>query len=214
MDETATPDTEDTELSAIEQAARSFDEGKLRAALAAEGNSPALIDAIVGQMKSQYEVNTKLLARQQRQSQTEYMKGLAEQFPYAFDEDGKPLFSGTTKAEMKRSAERLHNRTAAIVGATKKTETPAAETPPKDRSAEAAAWGAPPASSEEVIRETPDATWAELSSRAVHSPAIQGDATKREIIADIKKNGPRQITRQRIGQVISRQAQRAAAAAK
>jgi hypothetical protein len=204
-------DEEDTELTSISASVRSFDEAALRRMYIEKGFTEAEADAFIAPLKTQNETNSKLLQREQRRGQQEYMNGLKEQFPYAFAADGKALFSGATKAELRRSAEAIHQHTAAIVGAVPKPDAKPAAAPADDRAAE---WGSPPASAAEVVRETPDRTWESLRDTAKHAPATKGEQTKADVMADLKAHGARQMSRPRMAQMVSRQAQQAAEEAK
>ena len=209
-----TDDAEDAELTELARSV-TFDEASMRSMLAKRGLEEDEINIFIGPMKQQADANAKMLARQQRQEMSAYQQSLREQFPSAFDADGRALAGGLTKAELRRNAERLHKHTESIVGAAKPVATAAATAAAAVAAAAAAKpdaraeeWGAPPAASGEFVREIPDATWDALRHDAVKpGRAAEADAQKEAVLNNIKAKGPRQIVRPTYGSIVSRQAQ-------
>jgi hypothetical protein len=144
-------------------------------------------------------LNARLIARQRSEALRLYKGELASEFPYAPEE----FITGQTRQEMKRSAERLHKANEALlaklVEKAKETTPPATETTATPSTARGAAtsderarqWGAPPAQSSETVTEVAAVPWAEVKQRAREANA--GNNNKREILAEIRRNGPQQL---------------------
>jgi hypothetical protein len=149
-------------------------------------------------------LNARLLAVQRNERLRIYKGELATEYPYAPEE----FITGQTRQEMKRSAERLHKANEVIYNkllekakadagqpATATTTAAATTTPSTDRRGAVAdtrsrEWGAPPASGE-TVTEVAGPSRDELRQRAREANA--GNSNKKEILAEIRKNGPYQL---------------------
>jgi len=185
---------EPDELTRIENALKgsAFDEAAIRRMI--QENPDGAADALIAFARSRDEATTTLLGRQKRQDLDGYKKGLLEEFPYA-DPD---LISGTTKKEIRRSAEKVHKNVERVLAAAgiKPGEKPTpTEEAPKGRAADPAQWGNPPAGATEVVREAPG-----MASEAIRRAALKvggpdADAQHDEVLRNIAENGPRVINR-------------------
>lgn len=203
--ETTEEPEEDAELSELRSKV-SFDETSYRNLLKEQGVPDAIVDLLVKPIKEQSDINARVLARQSARDLTDYRSKLSSEFPLA-DPD---LISGTTKREMRASAQNLQKfgervlaaagKAPAAPGATTTTTTAPGTTPVGER---AAAWGQPPASATETINEAPAVPWDQLRGKAAN---VLKPEAKREIIAEIKKNGAMGSPRQAFSSIVARNA--------
>lgn len=197
-----TPDVEeDSELTELSGKVR-FDETAYRTLLKEQGISDAMIDALVAPIKGQSEVNARILQRQQARDLATYRAKLQEEFPLA-DQD---LLTGASKRELRASAEKLQKFGERVLAAAGKK--PGETTPPPDGKKDESNWVAPPANATETIREAPAVDWQRLNEKA--AAGIKPEV-KKEVIADIKANGPRQIQRDSFSMIAGRKAPQPAA---
>lgn len=112
-----------------------------------------------------------------------YKTELATEFPYA-DADS---ITGKTKAEMRSSAERIHQAVEKAIAKNGLTPSAAAKNAEDPRKAD---WGAPPpVATEEVTGEMP------MDLSEVRRKVQDGTLSRADLLADIKKNGVRELTR-------------------
>lgn len=154
----------------------------------------------------------KALAREREARKTielsTYRTELSTEFEYA-DADS---ITGKSKAEMRSNAERQHNTVLKMIekkglkAAPKTVEETAAEATAKQR----ADWGAaPPVATEAVSGEAP-MDWAELQRASLTGKDAAGRPMDRAaVLADIKNNGPRRVTRPTIASAAIRGRQEA-----
>jgi len=207
---TVPDEAEDSELVDL-SAVGSLDEAQVRKLLLE--NPEAAADLILGQMKKQSESYGKLIQREQRRTMNEYRETLQDEFPYA----PKDLISGTTKREMRRSAERLHKANESIVAAAVAKAVPQPTTTPSAAAAapaasaaaadpRAAAWGAPPAAATEIVSSGSVRPWDDVSRQALSARGPRGGDTKTAVMDEIKANGPRAVQRDTFSMIASRKA--------
>jgi hypothetical protein len=141
------------------------------------------------------QINARLIAQRRSANLKDAKVAILSEFPLAPEH----LVVGTTKAEMRKSAEAVHNAVAAAVAkATAQQQN--GNTPPAGGeagktatvSAERKEWGAPPASASETVSATPqvDHEWNDLKAKAMEAST---PAEKRSVIRDIRDKGVRMI---------------------
>jgi hypothetical protein len=157
--------------------------------------------------------NARLLAIQRQERLRIYRSELEGEFPYAPAE----FITGQTRQEMRRAAERLHKANEAIfaklvekaagtlpttpinTATAPVTSTPSTQRNTQPADARAPAWGAPPAMASETVTAGSAIPWEEVKARARDVAAGNMDragnkyATKKEILQEVMKNGPRQM---------------------
>lgn len=189
---------EDSELAELRQSV-AFDETSYRAVLKEQGIPDSMIDILVKPVKQQAEANAKVLARQAARDMADYRTKLGSEFPLA-DPD---LISGTTKRELRASAEKLHRFAERVLAAGKAPAAPAAEAAAAPAAARAESWGTPPASATETVTKAPVVPWEDLKSKSANVLKPQGKA---EILAEIKRNGPMASNRESMASIAARNA--------
>lgn len=112
-----------------------------------------------------------------------YKAELATEFPYA-DADS---ITGKTKAEMRASAERIHQAVEKAIAKNGLTPAAAAKNAEDPRKAD---WGAPPpVATEAVTSDLP------MDLSEVRRKIVDGSMSRADLLKDMKTNGVREITR-------------------
>lgn len=196
---------EDAEFAELAKGA-AYDESPLKAMLAKRGLDDEEIEAFLAPTRAFAKRDQERTQSDQRRALRETRERLAVEFKLP---DGS-LIAGSTPREMRASAKNLRAFADSIV----------AQVAPKGGAAgttdaRADEFGPPPQSSGETIVETPEmrSDWNSQRRKAATAPASKLDDAKAEVMDDILKNGPRQMERKSIGQIVSRQSQAAGRAA-
>lgn len=200
-------DDEDEELTSLQTSIGSLDSASIKRLILE--NPEAAADLVEKHLAGQREANARLLAREQRRTISEYRTKLTEEFPYASPD----LIQGTSKKEMRASAERMHKHTEAVLkaaGIEAKPKGAEAGQPgqgdPRPLAERSKDWVQPPAAATEVLSDRPVTDWAELSRKGLAARGPKGDEVKTQVIQNLKDEGPRQIQRESFSMIAGRKA--------
>lgn len=195
------------ELGRIEAALKgsAFDEPAIRRLI--QENPDGATEAILSFVKTRDDATAQMVARERRRDMDGYRDKLAKEFPGA-DPDA---ISGTSKKEMRRSAEKAHKHIESMFKAAGVTpaweKKPGDEKKPEGAEERGKEWVQAPAGATEVTREAPAVSPDQLRSLALSVSGPDAEAKLAAFKAAQKGNGPRIITRPNIASALARRTQ-------
>lgn len=191
-----------------------FDEASYRRLLAEQGVSEALIESLVAPIKAQAADSARRAAREQSRSLKDYRSNLLAEFSLP---DSAPI-SGTTKAELRRSAQAQRAFADSIAATLAPAAGGAAAGTPAAVAAAAAAAARkanedqfiqPPGGATPVIADRVTAAWGDQHQKAMGGSRRASEArpsvqSKEEVLADIQANGVPRVNRPSMTTILAR----------